>query len=346
MRNLFAAALLAFGVCGSALAGSTQPPYSAPLANVTARAPHATDGIGSGYLVGDWWVTPNDTRAWTNLQNNAGFSNWQAANFGSQYPVDGIGGTTPLSCWGTKRLKASYTGPLVNVESPTALAPTDIGSIAGGDIDRNALWSVMGTAGYVLVDGEYDQCGATVSFTGSISGTAMTLPSSATLPAGSVINGTGVTFGTTVVSGSGTSYVITPSQTEATVEPMTASNELTMTATANMPKMTPTGLLGNSAAIVFNGTTQGTATSTYLNIPTSVTVASGTPISFVALASDRDAAQNSPVFSLLNTTSSSYPMNFGVSAVSGFFQVTGVSQNLTIPYVSPVSPFVAGAGVE
>ena len=55
---------------------------------------------------------------------------------------------------------------------------------------------------------------ATISVNGSIVGTALTLSTSATLPVGAVVVGGGITTNTKIVSGSGTSYVVTPSQAQ------------------------------------------------------------------------------------------------------------------------------------
>jgi len=57
--------------------------------------------------------------------------------------------------------------------------------------------------------------GILMTFNGTISGTALTantLPTQATLGIGDVLTGTGVTLGTTIVSGAGTSWQVTPSQ--------------------------------------------------------------------------------------------------------------------------------------
>lgn len=51
------------------------------------------------------------------------------------------------------------------------------------------------------------------STTGSISGTAMTVTSGTGIAVGQTVSGSGVTAGTKVVSGSGTSWIVTPSQT-------------------------------------------------------------------------------------------------------------------------------------
>jgi hypothetical protein len=53
------------------------------------------------------------------------------------------------------------------------------------------------------------------STTGSITGTAMTVASGTGIVVGQTVSGSGVTVGTKVVSGSGTSWIVTPSQTAA-----------------------------------------------------------------------------------------------------------------------------------
>ena len=125
------------------------------------RAPISTDDSTRGILVGDDWVDPGDQRIFTNVQNTPNFSVWQANSIAGGYPVDDIGGTIPAACYGTKLLRAAYTGALINVENPTTQTPTDIGFMPDGSINTKALWAVAGSAGYVYVDGWYDQCGST-----------------------------------------------------------------------------------------------------------------------------------------------------------------------------------------
>ena len=58
--------------------------------------------------------------------------------------------------------------------------------------------------------------GTPAIFTGSISGTALTvtvLPTAGTIAVGAVLTGAGITAGTKIVSGAGTSWVVSPSQT-------------------------------------------------------------------------------------------------------------------------------------
>lgn len=73
----------------------------------------------------------------------------------------------------------------------------------------------------------------TITRTGSISGTTLTLTSSASLAIGTTITGTGLTSGTVLISGSGTTYIVSPSQTVAsttiTAFPTVTSGNLTVT---------------------------------------------------------------------------------------------------------------------
>jgi hypothetical protein len=74
----------------------------------------------------------------------------------------------------------------------------------------------------------------TITRTGSISGTTLTLTTAASIALGTNLTGTGVALGTVVVSGSGTTYTVSPSQTVLagtvfTVFPTVSSGNLTIT---------------------------------------------------------------------------------------------------------------------
>lgn len=96
------------------------------------------------------------------------------------------------------------------------------GAARASDYTSVGPTAIIGNVGWGFGDG----AGAT--FTGSISGTALTVSSvSGTIANGQVLQGAGVTAGTTIVSGSGTSWVVSASQT--------VGSEAMSTGVANMP---------------------------------------------------------------------------------------------------------------
>jgi hypothetical protein len=90
-------------------------------------------------------------------------------------------------------------------------------------IGYDAGYYPQGQSGYATTAPTTPLAQATITITAtgtlgsscSISGTTLTTPSTTALLAGMVISGTGVTAGTYIVSGSGTSYVVSVSQTAA-----------------------------------------------------------------------------------------------------------------------------------
>ena len=86
----------------------------------------------------------------------------------------------------------------------------------------------------------------TATFLGYISGTTLTIPLTATIPVGSFLYGTGVTLNTYIVSGSGTSYVVSSSQTVGSV-----SSQVSMIANnAPSPRSNFTANSGTNATLV------------------------------------------------------------------------------------------------
>lgn len=91
----------------------------------------------------------------------------------------------------------------------------------------NAAKNFAPSGGHKLIFRSPNAIHAVAVASSSISTTTMTLGVSTALTPGSVVTGTGVTAGTVVVSGSGTSYVISPSQSVAsTTLTITAYREL------------------------------------------------------------------------------------------------------------------------
>ena len=83
-----------------------------------------------------------------------------------------------------------------------------------------------GACGATLaLTGTYDSGTTTASFTGSISGTTLTVSSViGTIGVGDNVNGAGVTVGTVIVSGSGTSWIVNNSQSVGSESMTTSTN--------------------------------------------------------------------------------------------------------------------------
>jgi lysophospholipase L1-like esterase len=132
-------------------------PGLAAAAPVTQRPPGPGDNAAAGYLPGDFWVAGQQV-----FQNTPG--GWQVFPLPSPYPVDAIGGDLPAACYGTGKLRAAYTGPLLRVVNPQTQAAADIFALPSGALDRGALdlgalRAAMHGADYVQVETLYDQCG-------------------------------------------------------------------------------------------------------------------------------------------------------------------------------------------
>ena len=188
----------------------------------------------------------------------------------------------------------------------------------------------------------------TITQTGSISGTTLTLTTSTSIALGTNLTGTGVTPGTVVVSGSGTAYRISPSQTVAagtvfTVFPTTVSSNLSITATT---------IHGASTTVVipYTFTSDSITFSTLASSPFSwvqnkpivpiqfvATTTSGTPIVyFYADTTLPSGLYITPGGTLQGTpsvtTNSSVVSLTGVYATNGFSSVS--SMNYTYKVVS------------
>lgn len=137
-------------------------------------------------------------------------------NGGVTYTVSvGSGGTGGASNSGTKGQDSNISG--------TGLF---LGSFGGGN---GTLTGTPAIAGGSVAGCSYAQVGfqpnAAAAIVGSISGTTLSVSSvtSGALSKGQVLTGTGVTFGTRIVSGSGVTWTITPSQTVSSGTSINAS---------------------------------------------------------------------------------------------------------------------------
>jgi lysophospholipase L1-like esterase len=126
---------------------------------VTTRPPTPHDDLDAGYQPGDFWSLPHGPGMWHCADNAKGRAAWQPLKLGASYPVGAIGGAPPCAAYGTRRLAASYTGPLMQVVHPKTLAASDIFALPDGDIDRAALIIAMAGANHLRVAILYDQSG-------------------------------------------------------------------------------------------------------------------------------------------------------------------------------------------
>jgi Pectate lyase superfamily protein len=103
-------------------------------------------------------------------------------------------------------------GPPNGFPSAAALAPGDLIYMAQAGAEVAATVAQMKTAMAVNATRETFLAGA--NFTGAISGTALTVSAvTGVIAIGQVVYGVGVTAGTTITGGSGTAWVVSPSQT-------------------------------------------------------------------------------------------------------------------------------------
>jgi lysophospholipase L1-like esterase len=119
---------------------------------VRAAAPGARDDAAAGYQPGDFWVAGHQV-----YQDSA--TGWRPFPLPSPYPVDAAGGGPPVACYGTRRLRAAYAGPLLRVVNPRTQAAADIFATSGGALNLGALRAAMAGADHAQVETIYDQCG-------------------------------------------------------------------------------------------------------------------------------------------------------------------------------------------
>jgi len=168
--------------------------HSGCAAGAVSLAPHFLDRAEAGlHLHGSSGVAPTGFKAQVNVQS------WGINNYGADFPF--IDCARQISnVWAY--FGASTADPYAYIGAngyPTAMPP---GSV-GGD-----TWNGNSNA-YVT-----PRC----TFTGSISGTALTVSGSVTgdpIFIGQTVKGTGVTTNTTITAGSGTSWTVDTSQTTA-----------------------------------------------------------------------------------------------------------------------------------
>jgi hypothetical protein len=212
----------------------------------------------------------------------------------------------------------------------------------------------------------------TISRTGSISGTTLTLTSSASLAIGTNITGTGVETGTVIRSGSGTTYTVSPSQTVSagtvfTAFPTTISGNLTITANT---------IHGASSTVVipYTFTSDSITFSTLAPIPFSwvqnkaidpiqffATTSSGTSIVYFygdttlpsgmyitpggTLQGTPSVTTNSAVVSLTgvyatNGFSSVSPLNFTYKVISDAILMTSLTPITILDVPTPTTPVI------
>ena len=125
----------------AAAAGALQPgslrSSNGPVqATVTTRAPTSADDVTAGYVVGSLWNAPSGL--FVAQQVTAGHAVWTASTIAA-LPIDAVGGTAPIAAYGTRKLRAGYTGFAINVVRASDSATLDVGFAAGGGLDTASL---------------------------------------------------------------------------------------------------------------------------------------------------------------------------------------------------------------
>ena len=169
-----------FGDLSTGRIGAVQLKSIVSTASVTTRAPLPTDDGSHGYAVGNLWNVPG-LGMWICADATVGAAVWSPVPTGI-LPLDSVPGVV-LHGWGTRRLRAAYTGnPLAVTIGSTA---TDVGFDATGNLDSKTLAALLGTPPAVstssgpqmwsaAVTTEYDQTSGTAA--------NMTVPSGAVAP--------------------------------------------------------------------------------------------------------------------------------------------------------------------
>ena len=178
-----------------------------------------------------------------------------------------------------KLLTGSIVGTTLTLDSPAVLSAGDV--LSGSGIAANTVIVSGSDTSYVVSSSPQPLAITAVTptktVTGSISGTALTLSTSATLPVGAVVSGTGISANTSIVSGSGTSYVVSISQTRSSgstiVTPATISvtgsiigTELTLSASAALSisdVLTGVGINSGTLIVASNSGTSYTVNNAY-----------------------------------------------------------------------------------
>ena len=182
------------------------------------------------------------------------------------------------SCWGGLLYYGDFTG------QPSSASGNGLGveiDMIGNNVDDKDLRS-----GATLVVGPYGAPSA-AQFTGSItSGTlSASSPATGTIAAGQLVFGTGVTAGTTIVTGSGSSRTVSPTQTIGLETMATSATAAQFNGSISATTLTVSGTVVGTIAVgqVLFGSTVASGTTILSGSGTSWTVsvsqsASGQPI--------------------------------------------------------------------
>ncbi|HUW80836.1 MAG TPA: hypothetical protein VMV54_08110, partial [Acidocella sp.] len=126
------------------------PSLAAAAPFVTQRPPGPDDNTAAGYRPGDFWVYGK--QVYVDDANGI----WRRVVLTSEYPVDSVGGKIPAACYGTRKLRAAYRGPLIQVVNPQTRVATRIFADPGGALDQKALVTAMGDTKFLQVSVLYD----------------------------------------------------------------------------------------------------------------------------------------------------------------------------------------------
>jgi Alpha-L-arabinofuranosidase B, catalytic len=126
-------------------------------APVTMRPPMPTDNATRGYAVGDLWMFGGNL--WRAEQVSAETASWTAVFNGAGPPLDAVSGAAPVAAYGTRRLRAAYTGEALNVVRASDSTAIDIGFRGDGSLDTPRLDAFLAsTVGRIVI--WYDRSGA------------------------------------------------------------------------------------------------------------------------------------------------------------------------------------------
>ena len=108
--------------------------------DVTTRPPSPTDDSSKGYSVGNLWNVPGGAE-WICRSAAVGAASWEQLP-PQPLPLDAVPGVA-LHGWGTRLLRAGYSGPLMTV-SADGTTLTQVSADASGNLDRTALTTAVG----------------------------------------------------------------------------------------------------------------------------------------------------------------------------------------------------------
>lgn len=128
--------------------------------NLTSRPPGPHDDVTRGYAADDLWQ--ENGRIWSCYRANAGKAVWYpyrsrltGVNGAAALPADVTSGC--IFAIGTMKLRAAWTGAIVNVERESDAAAADLASV-GANLDRQAALALAGTS-ELRTATAYDQSG-------------------------------------------------------------------------------------------------------------------------------------------------------------------------------------------